>query len=205
MAELILNKDFGLTAAASVMAAIGLGQNDLAQMIGGMIISPLANPIMRSIMEGDILLNAIKLLILVLTCVVIGMMYFTMYNKNVFEPTERMLSIADTEGRGYLGDIVYGLVAGMVVYASYGANDPNDINILAGLAVGVTILPAFVNAGIMFGAGLSGYRDRDLTNLSYYGLTSSLVGIIYLVFIVIGFWIAKYTNQYYLKHFVDKD
>jgi Domain of unknown function (DUF389) len=201
MAELILNKDFGLTVAASIFTGIGLGQNDLAQMIGGMLISPLAKPIMNSIMVGDVMMNMIKLLIMVLTCVVIGIFYFMVYAKDGFTPTERMVSIANPEGRGYLSDVIYGLVAGMVVYASHGGG-ADDFNILAGLAVGVTILPAFVNAGIMFGAGMKGYRDPLWNkNLSVYGLTSSLVGIIYLVCIVIGFLTAKTVNEQYRLRF----
>jgi len=218
MAELILNKNYGLTVAASIFTSIGLGQNDLAQMIGGMIISPLAHPIMESIMVGDILTNMTKLIIMILTCVVIGMIYFSIFlssgsqdytsssqtnppriatndSSSTFRPTERMIDIADPELRGYWSDIIYGLVAGMVVYASYGAYEPGDINILAGMSVGVTILPAFVNAGIMFGAGLHGYRDHELTNLSYYGLTSSIVGMIYLIFIFVGFLAARSIDE----------
>ena len=187
MSYLLLNKDYGLTVAASIFTGIGLGQNDLVQMIGGMIISPMANPIIDSIVSGDILFNIVKLIIMILTCIAIGIIYFTLFLPNNFEPTERMLSIADSEFRRYWSDMVYGLVAGIVIYSSYGNYNPNNINILTGIAVGVTVLPAFVNAGIMFGSGLHGYRDKQLTNMGYYGLTSTSVGMIYLISIFLGF------------------
>jgi uncharacterized membrane protein len=197
MAEFIMNKDFGLTVAASIFTSIGLGQNDLPQMIGGMLISPLAHPIMNAIMSGNIYTNIIQLTILILTCVVIGMIYFSMFISEDFKPTERMINIANYKGRGYWNDVVYGLVAGMVIYTSHGYHDPNNINTLAGLAVGVTILPAFVNAGIMFAAGLYDYKGPMGNNLGKYGFTSSFVGVIYLVFIVVGFMVAKGVDERY--------
>lgn len=136
---------------------------------------------------------------MILTCVVVGMLYFMIQGGDPFQITERMLSIADPSGRDYMSDAIYGLISGMVIYGSYGLYRPDDINILAGLAVGVTVLPAFVNAGIMFGAGLKGYKNRYKKNMTYYGMTSMFVGFIYLATITLGILTAKIVNEEYIK------
>ena len=198
--EYIFNSDFGYTVSASILTSIGLGTNNLPKMIGGMLIAPLANPIIKIASTGIITDNIIQLIILILACIVIGIIYFNCFllNDESFEPTERMIDIADFRKIGYWNDIIYGLVIGMTIYGAYGNMDLTSSNIIAGFAVGVTILPAFVNAGIMFGAGFKGFNDKiENLNLAVYGLSSSYVGLIYLVTVLIGFTGSMKLDEYY--------
>lgn len=208
--EYIKNSDFGYTVAASILTSIGLGTNELPQMIGGMLISPIANPIVKMMDTGLFLTNIIQLIILILTCIVIGMLYFHLFWSDVktFKPTEKMINIADFKGQKYWNDVVYGFVVGMCVYAAYDNLTLTNANVLAGVAIGITILPAFVNAGIMISAGLHGYTDKkeeelsgeddEINNLAIYGLSSSSVGIIYLVTNLFGFITARTVRKYFI-------
>ena len=196
-----MNSDFGYTVAASILTSIGLATNEIPQMIGGMLISPLANPIINILNTGVITQNIIQLVILISTCIVIGMIYFQFFlsHNKKFEPTERMIGLADFKGSGYWNDIIYGLVIGVCIYSIHNKVNLYSTNIVAGIAIGVTILPAFVNAGIMFGAGLNGFDDNNKIerNLNVHGLSSSYVGLIYLITILIGFTIASQIDKHY--------
>jgi uncharacterized membrane protein len=186
--EYLINNDVGYTVAASILTSIGMGTNDIPQMIGGMLISPLANPLIRIVDTRDILTNVVHLIVLICTTTLIGMLYFYLFlsGDSEFKPTERMINIAHHGESGYWNDVVYGLVTGICLFAIRNKLNDNNTNILAGLAIGVTILPAFVNAGIMFSAGLHGFTDLDGQSLNKYGKSSSYVGMIYLVTILIG-------------------
>jgi hypothetical protein len=198
-----MNSDFGYTIAASILTSIGLGTNEIPQMIGGMLISPMANPIINIFNTGIISKNVIQLIILIITCIVIGIIYFQVFlsHNKEFEPTERMIGIADFKGSGYWNDIVYGLVIGMCIYSIHDKLNLYNTNIVAGIAIGVTILPAFVNSGIMFGAGLNGFAITDdnkiKQNLGIRGVSSAYVGFIYLITILIGFTIATQIHAHY--------
>jgi hypothetical protein len=201
--DFILNSDFGYTVAASILTSIGLGTNEIPQMIGGMLISPMANPIINILNTGVIAKNVIQLIILILTCIVIGMIYFQFFlaHNKEFKPTKKMTGIADFKGSGYWNDIVYGLVIGICIYSIHNKLNLYNTNIVAGIAIGVTILPAFVNSGIMFGAGLNGLTITDdnkiKQNLSMNGVSSAYVGFIYLITILIGFTIATQIHAHY--------
>ena len=183
----VLNKEFGFTLAASIFTSIGLGRNDLPHMIGGMVVSPLGGPIMRMAKEGDFMTNLIQLIILISVCVVMGIIYFNVFLAKDFVPTERMMGIGNPKGTGYMNDIIYGLVVGACLFAISDQFDDTSIGVMIGVTIGVTIFPAFVNAGIAYGAGAHNYVDHEGNNLTLYGNASMIVGLIYLLTIFAGY------------------
>lgn len=198
----ILNSDFGYTLSAAILTSIGLGTNSLPKMIGGMLISPMANPIIRMVDSGNITSNIIQLIILILTCIVIGMIYFNYFNyfmsNGVFEPTEKMKQMGNIKVNDYWNDIIYGLVIGITIYGAHETLNLSSSNVIAGFAIGVTILPAFVNAGIMFGAVLDdSYNKKENTNIYVYGISSFYIGLIYLITVLIGLYGSMKVDQYY--------
>lgn len=192
--------DFGYTIAASILASIGLATNNIPQAIGAMLISPLSNPVIKMIDTGEVVDNIIMLVILITTCIAIGMLYFQLYlsNSSEFIPTDMMTGMFALQDASYRNHILYGIVIGVCVYAAHNSIKDSDQIVLIGIAIGITVLPAFVNAGIMFGSGLNGFADANGVSPVTHGMSSSLIGFIYLATLIPSFVFSRYIHDYYL-------
>lgn len=186
-------KDLFFTIIASTFACIGLTTGDPTQLIGAVLVSPLINPVNKMFHTGDMIHNIIEFAILAAVCVVIGMIYHHIVlsgNKLKITPQIDLLSKYDDYDKDYLYDVAYGFVAGICMYVinnkSYVSTNMS-IQANAGIAIGITLLPAFVNGGILFNA-----NDQTIKNSAK---ASIVLGVVYLVSIITGYAISNQVSN----------
>lgn len=154
---------FILTFASAIVAALGLNADNIAAVIGAMVIAPLLGPILAFSLGsalGDMKLllhagrNAVAgLTVGFLTAAVIGV--FFGINLDSDELISRTVSGIDS--------IVLALAAGAAAALSIVAGISSA---LVGVMVAVALLPPAAAAGLFFGAGEFGYFGRSLLLLT---------------------------------------
>ncbi len=176
---------------ASVVAAIGLLKNNVAIIIGAMVIAPLLGPnvaLALSTTLGDLKLafQALKAnFIGVLTVLVVafGMGYFLNVDPQIPE-------IASRTSVG-LGDVSLALAAGIAGVLSFTRGISSAI---VGVMVAVALLPPLVVFGMLAGAGFWGLSLNSLLLLLTTLISINLAGV--LAFLIQGvrpmrWWEAK--------------
>ncbi len=159
-----LNVDFFiLTLASTIVAALGLNANNIAAVIGAMVIAPLLGPILAISLGaalGDMRLlvragrNAIAgLAVGFVTATLIGLWFGA--NLDSVELTSRTIVGLDS--------VVLALAAGVAAALSIVAGMPSA---LVGVMVAVALLPPAAAAGLFLGAGEVGYFGRALLLLT---------------------------------------
>jgi hypothetical protein len=198
--------------ASSILAAIGLDTGNSTAIIGSMLVSPLTRSLLNVTEHAEnnkeYVIIFLQLLILCIISIVIGFIYYYMTlpiksykNKNKLEINNEILKRGKFKGVDYIYDIVYGFVIGLCLYTAI-KNSSNDfyyafISIIAGAGIGMAVLPAFVNSGLMMGARVHGH------NTSHLALSSAILGIIYICSISSGIGFGKLlrTNNIYPLNF----
>lgn len=187
-------KDIFLATIASIFAAIGLVTGSNTQLIGGMLVAPLLNPVNDMLKNGNIASNLVQFLILVATCIVIGMLFHhTFLNGQKLKVTEQLEGLSRYKNGDYLYDFAYGFFAGICLHV---INERNFVNQgdatlgTAGIAIGVVLLPAFVTTGILLSA-----NERTISNSSG---ASMMLGAVNIVSIVLGYLSARGVIDYVL-------
>lgn len=186
-----MSHDIIYTILASIMASIGLDTNNLTALIGSMLVSPLSNPIINIMNNEPIQKNILLLLIYIIICISIGIIYHKFVYTLIkdFKITDEMKSRGINKKFDYIYDIMYAIIAGICIYM--GSNilnrQVNNMPVLIGVSIGISILPSFVNSGIMFSSG-------NYSN----GVYSSILGLIYLIGLMGGIKIAVTGNNYLL-------
>lgn len=189
----MFGKELTYTIAASVFASIGLVNNNLTQLIGAMLISPLGEPFLRIVNGEDIIANIALFVVLIMTCIMIGTMYMFAVSKlnpkfkeSEFytDPSSYMNKYAKWKGYAYINDIIYASLAGICLYI---ASQNIDTNTLVGVGIGITVLPPFIVIGML----ISMYILEDVDNIYDKIISCSTEGTIYLSFLTMGYAGAK--------------
>jgi uncharacterized hydrophobic protein (TIGR00341 family) len=163
-----------MVALSAIIAAIGLVRNDMAIIIGAMVLAPLLMPnvalaLASTLGDRELAVKAMTaagsgFLLALAVGAVIGLLY------NV-DPEIAALK-ARTEFTP--GDIVLALAsgaAGVLAFTSGGQLS------LIGVMVAVALMPPLVTAGIMFGSGLPGFGIKALELASANVICVNLAGI----------------------------
>lgn len=187
-------KDLFLATIGSIFACIGLTTGDPTQLIAAMLVSPLLNPVDHMLRHGNVAQKIAEMLILITACVVIGMLYHYVvlsHDDLKITPQLDLMTRYETLDYAHLYDVAFGVVAGICMYMvnnkSY-VTDNVAIQTNVGIAIGITLLPAFVSAGILFSA-----NDKAHKNSGKAGL---LLGFIYMTSIISGYVVARSVSDY---------
>jgi hypothetical protein len=184
--ENIINKNNLIyTVLASILAAIGLDANNLTAIIGSMLVSPLASPLLNIIENKNYIINLIQILILSIVCISIGLIYYIIvYGVNPYNNfivTQQMKNISTFKGYQYIYDVFYALIIGICIYLAHvNKNDNNTsyIQVLTGVGIGISILPPFVNTGMLMGARMPIKQISSgivLGSIYLIGMTSGII------------------------------
>lgn len=143
----------GLVILSSLVAAIGLVRNDVAVIIGAMVIAPLLGPnvsMALAVTLGDLKLGwkSLKTNLLGLT-LAFAISYVMGLLLSVDPQMEQVFSRASVS----LSDITIAIAAGSAGVLAYTRGVPAAI---VGVMVAVALLPPLVNMGLLLGAGYSG-------------------------------------------------
>lgn len=135
---------------SSIVAAVGLLHDNVAVIIGAMVIAPLLSPNMAlslatTLGEGKLARRALKATVTG-TCLALGLSVALGFATHV-DPT--VSEIANRADVGYT-DIVLGLAAGGAGALAFTSGISAA---LVGVMVAVAILPPIVAAGLLFGSG----------------------------------------------------
>lgn len=156
----------GLVVLSTIVAGVGLIRDDVAVIIGAMVIAPLLGPnvsMSLAVTLGDLKLgwkslktNVAGLVLAILIAVVMGIML------KVDPDTGQILSKSSVS----LSDITIALAAGSAGVLAYTRGVPAAI---VGVMVAVALLPPLVNVGLLLGSGMEqmavGAAILTLTNL----------------------------------------
>lgn len=142
----------GLVVLSTLVAAIGLVRNDVAVIIGAMVIAPLLGPnvsMALAVTLGDLKLGwkSLKTNLLGLT-LALAISFVMGLLMNVDPQTEQVFSRASVN----LSDITIAIAAGSAGVLAYTRGVPAAI---VGVMVAVALLPPLVNMGLLLGAGFS--------------------------------------------------
>ncbi len=139
-----------LIAVSSIVAALGVLRNDIAIIIGAMVIAPLFGPnialsLATTLADYDLARRAMRanffgILLAFCLSIFIGVVM------NVDPTTSQIVSRSTFS----LGDIVLALAAGIAGAIAF---TRSLLEPLIGVMVALALLPALVTAGILFGAG----------------------------------------------------
>ena len=139
---------------ASIISGAGLLTNNVAVVIGSMLISPFGEPIQniatgsRSEVVSAILEIIFGSVVAILTGYIIGSFY-EKYNKSPIEETPEMISRIHWKSHTYL-NVLIAAIAGLIAVI---ANRTMNISIIIGVAMAISILPAFVDGGLYLSKG----------------------------------------------------
>jgi uncharacterized hydrophobic protein (TIGR00341 family) len=141
---------FALVILSTVVAAIGLINNNVAVVIGAMVIAPLLGPNMAlalgtTLGDSALIKNSLKTNISgLLTAVVLALILGWLLEVDPHNP-----QIAARTQIGYM-DLVLGLAAGIAGTLAFTAGAPAA---LIGVMVAVALMPPLVTVGLMIGSG----------------------------------------------------
>ena len=166
-----------------VVAAVGLLQNNIAVIIGAMVIAPLLAPnvtlsLSTTLADTKLALKALKALTLGLI-IALGLSFVL----GIFIHVDPELSEIALRTNVGIGDVIVGLAAGAAAALFFGKGMGTA---LVGVMVSAAILPPMVVSGLLLGAG-----EVDLAIQSLLLLVSNLIGInlaCTAVFIMQGVW-----------------
>ncbi|MBU1032559.1 MAG: TIGR00341 family protein [Patescibacteria group bacterium] len=157
---------------ASIIAAVGLIQNNAPVVIGAMLVAPLLAPVLTlgsSIVTGrlEVVARSIKgVLKMMAVVLVVGVVV------SLFVGRAPDTSALLVRTQPHLEDFFVALAAGIAAAFAYAR--PNMSPTLPGIAVSVSLLPPIVNAGILFADG------QERAGLGAFGLFGiNLIGIIF--------------------------
>ncbi len=164
-----------LVALSSILAAIGILDNNVAVIIGAMVIAPLLGPnlaLSLATIIGDLSLarnalrtNFVGIIIAVAFSIVIG---FTLHVDPHIHELESRTSVG-------LGDVVLALVSGSAGALAFTSGAPAT---LIGVAVAVALLPPLVSFGLLLGAGYTSLALGSLLLFLVNIISINLAGVI---------------------------
>lgn len=164
-----------LVALSSILAAIGILDNNVAVIIGAMVIAPLLGPnlaLSLAIIIGDISLarnalrtNFVGLIIAAAFSIVIG--FFLHVDPHIPE-LESRTSVG-------LGEVVLALVSGSAGALAFTSGAPAT---LIGVAVAVALLPPLVSFGLLLGSGYTTFALGALLLFLVNIISINLAGVI---------------------------
>ncbi len=181
---------FALVVLSVVVAAVGLVQNNIAVIIGAMVIAPLLAPnvaLSLSTTLADRKLAA-KAFISLGTGLILALVLSTILGFFInVDPTLPEIALRTNVG---IGDVIVGLAAGgaAAFFFSLGTGTA-----LVGVMVAAALLPPLVVSGLLIGAG-----DYRLATQSLLLLVSNLIGINLagtMVFIWEGLWPSSWWEE----------
>ncbi len=169
----------GLVVLSTIVAGVGLIRDDVAIIIGAMVIAPLLGPnvsMSLAVTLGDVKLgwkslktNVIGLALAISIAIFMGIIL------NVDPDTGQILSKSSVS----LSDITIALAAGSAGVLAYTRGVPAAI---VGVMVAVALLPPLVNVGLLLGSGMQqmavGAAILTLTNLICINLAGVLTFMI---------------------------
>jgi len=146
-----INRAFvSLTVLSSIVAAIGLMRNDIAIIIGAMVIAPLLTPNValalattlgdKQLLKDALKTNSIGILLAILYSFFVGMIF-------TIDPT-----VPAIVSRTYIdaSDIILAMAAGSAGALAFTTGFPGA---LIGVMVAVALVPPLVTFGMLFGSG----------------------------------------------------
>ncbi len=164
---------------ATITAAIGLLQDNVAIVVGSMVLAPLLGPIVAqalatTLADRDLALTAIKsnavgFGIAALLSVAIG--FIVNLDPNQVLATEQML----LRSKPTLLDVGVGLAVGAAGPLAFTTAAPTA---LVGVMVAAALLPPTVAFGMFLGGGQAGLAVGSLTLLFVYFISANLSGVI---------------------------
>lgn len=141
---------FAMVVLSTVVAAIGLINNNVAVVIGAMVIAPLLGPNIAlalgatlgdtDLVRSSLKANAAGLLVTVLLAVILGLLL-------PLDPSGQQIA---SRTRVEMMDVVLALSAGIAGTLAFTAGAPAA---LIGVMVAVALVPPLVTTGLMLGAG----------------------------------------------------
>lgn len=159
---------------STLVATIGIMKNNVAVIIGAMVIAPLIGPnvalaLSTTLGDGQLLKNSIKanlsgLLVSLLPAVIAGMVF------NIDIDTPELLSRTRVDA----GDIVLALASGSAGALSFTMGLPSAI---IGVMVAVALLPPTVTLGLLLGAGFNTLAAGSLMLLMINIICINLSGV----------------------------
>jgi len=173
---------------ASVIAALGLGNNSSASIIASMLVSPLMGPVTAiayGISIGDfkmVRMGLVTEVVSLIICIVIGLIFgasMIQFKIAEFWPGTEMTS-RGTWTNFYVG-IPVAFFSGLGV--AVGLLD-SQTNSLVGVAISASLLPPAVNAGMLWIIGLR--EDAEDMGHVQMGVISLSLTIINIIFIIIA-------------------
>lgn len=195
-------QDFFLLVLLSVlMATTGLLQNNVAIIIGSMLIAPVLYPIL-GIAMGIVMANAQlifrslgtlakSLVIGVLAAAVVTLLMYTPGSQNLFHITpEIVLRIQPS-----LSDVAIAIFAGLA--ASFALVKPQLSETLPGVAISVALVPPLA----VFGIGIAA-RDFVVASNAFILLIINILGIIFacvLIFSIMNFYVQRREAKEVIK------
>ncbi len=167
-----LNRNFLIMVLLStIVAAVGLQRDNVAIIIGAMVIAPLLGPnvalsLATTLGDRDLGINAVKtniagLLLSFVTAIGLGLMLTV--NPSGVEISSRTLV-------GY-GDIVLALASGIAGALAYTSG---TVSTLIGVMVAVALVPPLVTSGLLLG---SGHLEKSLNALLLVGINMICINI----------------------------
>lgn len=172
-----------LVALSVVVAAVGLVNNNVAVIIGAMVIAPLLTPnvalSLSTTLSNPLLAKQALITLGVGITVALGLSFLF----GMFLDVDPTISEIALRTNVNLGDVVIGLVAGAAAALFFSMGIGTS---LVGVTVAAAILPLLVVTGLLMGTG-----EISLASRSLLLLTTNLIGINLagtLVFMVLGVW-----------------
>ncbi|MBS3814991.1 MAG: TIGR00341 family protein [Hadesarchaea archaeon] len=164
-----------LTILSAIVAGIGLLRNDVAVIIGAMVIAPILGPnvglsLSTTLADSELAIKSLKsnfagIIIAFLVAVLIG--YFLTIDPNI------PALFARTQGN--LGDIAIALAAGGAGAMAFTRRIPTAI---VGVMVAIALLPTLVASGLLFGSGNLILGAGALILFSMYLICINLAGVV---------------------------
>ena len=187
-------QDFFLLVILSVfMATIGVLQNNVAIIIGSMLIAPVLYPIMGIAMgivmaNGQLIYRSLgtlakSMIVGLAAAIIVTLLQYTPGSGNVFEATSEILLRVHPS----LSDVAIAVFAGLA--ASLAMVKPQLSETLPGVAISVALVPPLA----VFGVGI-GVRDIVIASNAFILLIINVLGIIFasvMVFSIMNFYVQR--------------
>ena len=145
------------TIVGSILAALGIIQNDVYMLMAAIIISPIGfvlNDMSKDIINHRVNRSAINaaILIFIIMCAILVGFIFAKTGPTLSDDAIRRFSNTNVAYNGLIG-----LMLGMYTAYITSVKDPGSIELpLVGVAIAITLLPPLVDVGLRYGqSGLS--------------------------------------------------
>lgn len=167
---------------ASIIAAIGLEYDQDSVILGSMLISPLAVPILHYVTNlyknnfFAFIAHLSNLVIFSIIAIIIGFIIsITNHNLKIFKnPSSQMKQRADSTIKIFSLDSFIAFICGILVVI---ASLTNDLVTLAGIGIVVAFLPPLVNSGLYLGSHFHhNLNNSDTLNDKYVFNNSNDIG-----------------------------